>query len=266
MTQYIKKQFEDGEEYIEVNPKGYPHWWKEFKGIVETSYSIDALNHNLIGFKPFPEIPKIVKGQIVFNPLVFEFLTNNSEFLGKFNEGYKKGLKHFKKNYFKKYPNDREAEAIVNRFNGDFKQAILEGIGVYTNNCVGMAGFKNGILTGYWHYESDQLKEFEIELYQPNPYPDIFQDKVTYDIFKKWIDINKDGKKPHKEISFIFQKLIKENKIRRTNHMVLSEWAYLNKYIDKETYDYLLIKGGLDSPHKILTKGRIELYNSIIAI
>lgn len=95
-----------------------------------------------------------------------------------------------------------------------------------------------------------------------NKHPAIFEDGA-FDNFNKWIGL------PHNErhdqkISFIFQKLKKENKLRNTTFSVLSKWAFDNEYLDKENYTKLKVNGCFISPTKILTKTRLDLYNSII--
>jgi len=99
---------------------------------------------------------------------------------------------------------------------------------------------------------------------QPNEnlHPSIFEEGA-FEIFLKWINHSYNDD-PDKKISFIFQKLKTENKLRNTNFKKLSEWANKNKYIDDNTFDKLLSNGSFISPSKILTKGRVNLYNSIL--
>lgn len=162
MKQYIKKQFDSGEKYVEAIPAGYPDWWDDFKTLVNDSLSLEALNINLMNFKAFGTIPRNINGQIVFNPLVYDFLVNNQENLETFNKGHKKGIKDFKKNYFKKYPNEAQAKTIFTLYNNQFKETILRGQGIYNDSNIMMLGFYNGILTGYWQFENNHLTEFKI--------------------------------------------------------------------------------------------------------
>lgn len=99
---------------------------------------------------------------------------------------------------------------------------------------------------------------------QPNEnlHPSIFEDGA-FEIFLKWIDHSYNDD-PDKKISFIFQKLKTENKLRNTNFKKLSEWANKNNYIDDNTFNKLLSNGSFISPSKILTKGRVNIYNSIL--
>lgn len=157
LKKYTKKQFADNTEYIEASPSGYPEWWRDFKMIVEDSGSINELGFNLMEFKQ-TDVPQWASGQIVFNPLVFDFLLHNPEYLAVFNKAHKKGAKHFKKTFFKKYPDERECKAIFEKYNNDFKNTILQGYGIFNKNVIELCGFNNGILSGYWLFESDHLQ------------------------------------------------------------------------------------------------------------
>lgn len=265
MKKYTKKTFEDGTEYIETTTKGYPDWWSEFKKIVETSPTLKALMFNLVGFKPVPDLPQDIHGQLVFNPFLIDFLISNPKYLETFNKGHKKGEKHFKRTYFKKHPNERESRRILDTYNNKIKQDILKGFGTFNNSVIAIAGFENGILTAYWHYEDNHLREFEDNYPQNNnPHPDIFTDKETFEIFKKWMGKSQD--ESTKKISFIVQRLKQDDSLRKTNCKELSQWAFENQFIDQDTYDLLLERGHFDSPNKILTKKRLEQYDSLLLI
>ena len=95
-----------------------------------------------------------------------------------------------------------------------------------------------------------------------NPYPSIFEDGA-FEIFKKWMDISNDNE--YKNISFIIQKLKEENKLRNTNYKVLSKWANENGFLSNKYYEILNIEGCFVSPSHILTKNRLQLYNSILS-
>jgi hypothetical protein len=107
---------------------------------------------------------------------------------------------------------------------------------------------------------SDSLVELN-NVEKINKHYSIFEEGA-FDEFLKWIIKSND--EPKKKISFIYQKLKEEDKIRTTNFKKFSEWAYNNDYLDEDTYSELLIDGSFLSPSKILTKGRRELYNQII--
>jgi hypothetical protein len=96
-----------------------------------------------------------------------------------------------------------------------------------------------------------------------NAHPSIFENG-GFEIFLKWIDASND--ELDKKLSFIFQKLKEENKLRTTTFKKLSEWSFENKYLDETTYNKLLISGSFLSPSKILTKNRVELYNQMLGI
>jgi hypothetical protein len=107
--------------------------------------------------------------------------------------------------------------------------------------------------------DSDSLVEIN-KVEKINKHFSIFEDGA----FEKFIEwINRSNDQPRMKISFIFQKLKEEGELRNTNFKKLSEWAYKNDYLDKDTYQELLLAGSFLSPSKILTKGRITLYNSI---
>jgi hypothetical protein len=113
-----------------------------------------------------------------------------------------------------------------------------------------------------FHNLIENISEFKITESDSELYPSIFE-KGAFEIFKIWMNIsNKD--RTDQKISFIIQKLKKENKLRKTNFKDLSEWAYNNNYLNEGAYANLLEKGYFLSPSKILTKSRLELYNSII--
>ena len=81
-----------------------------------------------------------------------------------------------------------------------------------------------------------------------NLHPSIFEDG-GFEIFLKWINASND--ELDKKISFIFQKLKQENKLRTTNFKKLSEWSFNNKYLNEITYKKLLVDGAFLSPSKI---------------
>src|SRR5690606_28693054 len=108
--EYIKKQFNNGEEYIQVLPMCIPEGYKELTEIVNKSFTLDDINGKLMAELKEPMLPRMLNNVSVFNPYVFDFLCNNMEYLQNFHKGHEKGLKHFKKTYFKKYPTEREAK------------------------------------------------------------------------------------------------------------------------------------------------------------
>lgn len=113
-----------------------------------------------------------------------------------------------------------------------------------------------------WVKENKELsKEVkELEPTNNNPHPSIFEDEA-FNVFEKWINTSKDTQE--KRISFIFQKLKKEGKLRNTTFKILSEWAFKNNYIDETNYNKLLVSDCFLSPSKILTKKRLDIYNLI---
>src|SRR5690554_6516461 len=160
MKKYVEKEFKDGEKYIEAIPSGFPDWWRDFKEIVNNSLSLQTLFMELMDFEPYRDLPKFVNGQIVFNPLVYDFLIKNKEWIIVFRKGHLKGEKYFKKTYFKKYPNEREMNIINNLYHNDFKQTILRGDGFFNQSNLEMLGYYNGILTAYWNFENNYLRHF----------------------------------------------------------------------------------------------------------
>ena len=95
-----------------------------------------------------------------------------------------------------------------------------------------------------------------------NKHPDIFKDN-GFEIFLKWNELSKD--EPIKKFSFIFQKLKSSeiNKIRNSKFKILILWLKDNNFIDVEIHKNLFERGYFDSPKKILTYARNDLYNSI---
>lgn len=225
MKQYKIKQFENGEKYIEAVPSGYPDWWREFEAIVNNSSSLETLSINLMYFEPFSIMPHHVNGQVVFNPLVYDFLENNQESLKDFRNGHIKGLKLFKKRYFKKYPKKKQAKTILKLYNSDFKETILRGDGFFNESNTAMLGFYNGILTGYWKYENDHLKDLlntidlkneepnsNTEKKKENPYPEIFKNN-GFNIFEQINDNYKDLTNVTANYSFLYYAMKKDELI-----------------------------------------------------
>lgn len=123
--------------------------------------------------------------------------------------------------------------------------------------------WKHDFLKGLYESlkEPEPKQEKQQGVINENQHPKIFDDGA-FDIFVKWVKNSNDEQV--KSISFIFQKLKKENKLRNTTFKVLSEWAFNNNYLNEESYNKLLTNGCFVSPSKILTKTRLALYNSII--
>lgn len=164
MEKYIKKQFESGEYYIESISQGYPIWWREFEEIINEANTLSDLNSRLMGSKtPFGLLPRLVESITVFNPFIFDFLTNNPDYLQCFYNGHIEGKKEFKKTYFIKYPNEQQIKVITRKFNDEFKETILLGQGFFNESNVTMAGFQNGILTAYWLFENSFLENQHLQ-------------------------------------------------------------------------------------------------------
>ena len=70
----------------------------------------------------------------------------------------------------------------------------------------------------------------------------------------------------NKKLSFIFQKLKEEDKLRKTDFKSLLSWSLENGYIEEEVCQKMFEIGSFHSPSKILTKGRKELYYTIKSI
>lgn len=97
-----------------------------------------------------------------------------------------------------------------------------------------------------------------------NTHPDIFKDGV-FEIFENWILASKD--EPYKKFSFIFQRLKKDEKLRKHSFKDTLEWLYKNEYLNHDTYQVIIIKDNWISPKNILGKEdshRNTLYQSII--
>ena len=94
-----------------------------------------------------------------------------------------------------------------------------------------------------------------------NPHPAFFEDN-GFDIFLKWLEISKD-EVAMKKISFIIQKLKSLNKLRNSNFKDITQWLEDYDFIDKKTSQDFIDVGSFDSPSKILTKARNNLYDTI---
>tara|TARA_B110000902_G_C14200661_1_gene547607 strand:- start:307 stop:1056 length:750 start_codon:yes stop_codon:yes gene_type:complete len=92
-------------------------------------------------------------------------------------------------------------------------------------------------------------------------HPAIFEDGV-FEIFKKWIEISKET--PNKKLSFIFQKIKKDNLLRKSTFKDLINWASKNNFIDDESYIEMLELGHFVSPSKILSQGRLDKYQTML--
>src|SRR5690606_33890950 len=113
--------------------------------------------------------------------------------------------------------------------------------------------------------KSNEVLEPNIAKDLKNPYPDIFKDD-GFEVFSKLIKLPFDENRPDQKISFIFQKLKQEDKLRNTKFLDLVGWGVNNKFIDNshEKIKELLINGYFHSPSKIFSKSRLALYDSII--
>src|SRR5690606_36353954 len=105
---------------------------------------------------------------------------------------------------------------------------------------------------------SNEVLKQNIAIDLKNPYPDIFKDD-GYEVFSKLIKLPFDETRPDQKISFIFQKLKQEDKLRNTKFLDLVGWGVNNKFIDNshEKIKELLINGYFHSPSKIFSKTRL---------
>lgn len=91
------------------------------------------------------------------NPFVSLFFEKDHTIIPDFITNYKKGQKHFKKNYHKKAPDENYIERMKQLFNDEFKR-ILTGIEFIYNDKV---GFRNGLLSAYIEFEEANYDLFE---------------------------------------------------------------------------------------------------------
>ena len=144
---------------------------------------------------------------------------------------------------------------LKNKKTGELKESILYHKKPFLEKLDNLLSELNGISED----EKNTSKEKVINLH-----PSIFEDGA-FEIFETWINKQLEPN-PIKNISFIFQKLKDENKLRTKDFKGLSNWALENKYIEQNTFNILQTNGCFLSPSKILTKGRIKTYNSIISV
>lgn len=136
----------------------------EFSRAKNTSdYIISTRNHHRFIITQSFIMEDDIENLIVFNPLLSIFLIEerNNEILDLFYENHKKGLKHFEKKYFVKYPSKRQVKSLIKRYNTEFKFYMTSGHSIYTNEVIKDLGFKNGLLKAYAEYEKDFINEFK---------------------------------------------------------------------------------------------------------
>ncbi|MGB3454605.1 MAG: hypothetical protein WBA59_12355 [Moheibacter sp.] len=168
MKKYIKKHFDNGEEYFECSKKGYPNFWNEFKSIVNECNTVLEINICLMDSKLNLSLPMLFDSLLIFNPIIFDFLQCNSNYLEAFYNGHIEGEKDFKKKYFKKIPNKKQTDFIRDKFNEEFKEYILTGRSFFNESTIKMAGYENGILTAYWSYENAYESLFKKKFIKEN--------------------------------------------------------------------------------------------------
>lgn len=98
------------------------------------------------------------KNYFIPNPFVSLFFEKDHTIVPDFITNYKKGQKHFKKNYHKKAPDENYIERMKQLFNDEFKR-ILTGIEFIYNDKV---GFRNGLLSAYIEFEEANYDLFEL--------------------------------------------------------------------------------------------------------
>ncbi|MDO6736502.1 hypothetical protein [Wenyingzhuangia sp. 2_MG-2023] len=165
---------------------------------------------------------------------------------------YDKYIRHINNNKIEKRVNEY---ILQNKKTGELKESILYHKKPFLEKLDNLLSELNGI--------SEDKKNTSKEKVT-NLHPSIFEDGA-FEIFETWINKQFEPD-PIKNISFIFQKLKVENKLRTKDFKGLSNWALDKKYIEQNTFDILQTNGCFLSPSKILTKGRIKTYNSIIAV
>lgn len=111
----------------------------------------------------------------------------------------------------------------------------------------------------------DIYPEFDENPSRDNDSQDVFKDNA-FEIFSKWMQSPIDANRMDQKISFIFQQLKKENKLRVNSFKSTYDWAIRNNFINvkDKSVQKLFDSGCWISPNKILTKSRITFYNSLL--
>lgn len=142
----------------DINQNDYQYFnaiAREHSTYKEMLYLNEQNYHNIYLRKHFI----IFKGKKYFipNPFVSLFFEKDHTIIPDFITNYKKGQKHFKKNYHKKAPDENYIERMKQLFNDEFKR-ILTGINFIYNDKV---GFRNGLLSAYIEFEEANYDLFE---------------------------------------------------------------------------------------------------------
>jgi|SRR5690554_326466 len=91
----------------------------------------------------------------IFNPQFHDFQFESKKDFIAFADGHKKGMKFFKKHYYKKYPNTEQVKILIDKYNNVFKQSIVKIYGgSFNKDLFYKVGMENGILQAYAEYET----------------------------------------------------------------------------------------------------------------
>lgn len=107
-------------------------------------------------------------------------------------------------------------------------------------------------LTSYHIYLNEKKRKYPVELSQrkkvfiketKNPYTDIFKgdNNTNFLIFKTYTQKHIIDR--YADYSFLFQKMIKENRLHKVRHLNFMEWLKTNQFISENVYDEFISKG-----------------------
>jgi hypothetical protein len=107
------------------------------------------------------------------------------------------------------------------------------------------------ILTGF-NEKEERLKN--------NPHPTIFVDSLSFNIFSEFLEFGLVN--PYKDLSFLFQKLMEEQRLHSIKHLEFAGWLSKQNFITEKIYEIIINKRGFDT--KSQSDERLNKYNNII--
>lgn len=93
-----------------------------------------------------------------------------------------------------------------------------------------------------------------------NPYPNIFINVLSYQIFKKYYDFGLVN--PYKDLSLLFQQLKSEKRLLSIKHLEFAEWLLKEEFIAEKVFIDISNKKGFDS--KSNSAERLNKYLKIV--
>ena len=93
-----------------------------------------------------------------------------------------------------------------------------------------------------------------------NPYPNIFINVLSYQIFKNYYDFGLVN--PYKDLSFLFQQLMSKKRLLSIKHLEFAEWLLKEEFITEKVFIDISNKKGFDSKSK--SAERLNKYFNIV--